>query len=92
MSTDNTVAADPQVKPVDEQIKDIKTLRVELDGTLQKIRAHSSREVSLSITKVQEAIMWLGMELKRLGAVNPYPNSYNPENAIVEPTADNLQL
>lgn len=91
MSTDNTVAAEAQVQ-VEEQIKDIKSLRVELDGTLQKIRAHSSREVSLSITKVQEAIMWLGMELKRLGAVNPYPNSYKPENAVVEPTADNLQL
>lgn len=91
MSTNNTVAADAQVQ-VDEQIKDIKSLRVELDGTLQKIRNHSSREVSLSITKVQEAIMWLGMELKRLGAVNPYPNSYKPDNAIVEPTADNLQL
>lgn len=91
MSTDNTVAADAQVQ-VEEQIKDIKSLRVELDGTLQKIRNHSSREVSLSITKVQEAIMWLGMELKRLGAVNPYPNSYKPENAVVEPTADNLQL
>jgi len=91
MSTNNTVAADAQVQ-VDDQIKDIKSLRVELDGTLQKIRNHSSREVSLSITKVQEAIMWLGMELKRLGAVNPYPNSYKPDNAIVEPTADNLQL
>lgn len=91
MPNDNTVAADAQVQ-VEEQIKDIKSLRVELDGTLQKIRNHSSREVSLSITKVQEAIMWLGMELKRLGAVNPYPNSYKPDNAIVEPTADNLQL
>ena len=27
------------------------------------------------------------MELKRLGNANPYPNSYNPENTKIEPTA-----
>lgn len=81
-----------RLRTTEEDIKDIKSLRVELDATLQKVRTHSSREVAISITKLQEAIMWLGMELKRLGAVNPYPNSYKPENTIVEPTADNLQL
>ena len=32
------------------------------------------------------------MNLKRLGNENPYPQSYNPENTEVEPTADGLKL
>lgn len=52
----------------------------------------SSRERSIVITKLQEAIMWLGMDLKDLDAPNPYPNSYNPSNTIVEKTADGLKL
>lgn len=36
--------------------------------------------------------MWLGMMLKEMGTPNPYPESYNPENAVVEPTADGLKL
>lgn len=113
----------------------------------------SSRERSLAIIKLQEAIMWLGMDLKaireeypqpepqqadamtlgrnaymRYGAVtdfknfrgdpmpswselpdqirlawiaaavvpahtsNPYPESYNPLNSVIEQTADGLKL
>ena len=67
--------------------------RVDLDGCLQYIKAlKPSRERSLAITKLQEAIMWLGMDLKRLNEPSPYPNSYNPSNAIVEPTAQGLKL
>lgn len=70
-----------------------KQRRVELDEVLQRLRdGRQSREKSLAITKLQEAIMWLGMELKALGTENPYPNSYNPENAVVDPTADGLKL
>lgn len=77
----------------DEQIRADKQLRVSLDGSLQILKVlESSRERSLAITKVQEAIMWLGMDLKRLGTPTPYPQSYNPESPIVEPTADNLKL
>lgn len=36
--------------------------------------------------------MWLGMDLKRLGEANPYPNSKDPTNAIVDTTADGLKL
>jgi hypothetical protein len=78
---------------IESEIKTDKQLRVELDNTLQKAKQlNPSRERTLSITKIQEAIMWLGMDLKRLAAPNPYPNSYDPSNAIVEPTADNLKL
>lgn len=78
----------------EEQIKMVKEWRRDLDATLQAIKGadHNSREVSLTITKIQEGIMWLGMELKRLGTPNPYPQSYNPESTVVEPTADGLKL
>ena len=32
------------------------------------------------------------MNLKQLGAINPYPESKNPESTRVEPTADGLKL
>lgn len=77
----------------ENQIKQTKSLRVGLDEQLQRLKSLSpSRERSLSITKVQEAIMWLGMDLKRLNDTNPYKESYNPNNATVEPTADGLKM
>jgi len=79
--------------PVEEQIKTVKGHRADLDAVLQRIRASGpSREVSLVVTKVQEAIMWLGMELKRLGNPTPYPTGYDRTSAKVEPTADGLKL
>lgn len=55
--------------------------------------ARSSRERSLAITKIQEAIMWLGMDLKDIGETpNPYPHSYDPASPVIEPTADGLKL
>jgi len=70
-----------------------KELRVQLDGQLQILKSlKSSRERSLSIIKLQESIMWLGMDLKRLNEPNPYPNSYNINNAKVEPTADGMKM
>jgi len=77
----------------DAQIIANKELRVSLDGSLQKLKALlSSRERALSITKIQEAIMWLGMDLKRLNDTRPYPSSYDTTNAKVEPPADGLKL
>lgn len=75
-------------------IKETKQFRVDLDAVLQKVKdSHrEGRERNLCITKIQEAIMWLGMDLKALAAPNPYPNSYKPENSIVEKTADGLKL
>ena len=58
----------------------------------------SSRERSLAVTKIQEAIMWLGMDLKAINEAspgaspNPYPQSYNQESPNIEPTADGLKL
>ena len=70
-----------------------KQLRKNLDEQLQLLKGlPKSRERSLSITKLQESIMWLGMDLKRLNEPNPYPDSYNPSNTKIAPTADNLKL
>jgi len=82
-----------EVSPIDYNIIHSKQCRVELDNALQSVkRLSSSREVSISITKVEEAIMWLGMNLKRLGTPNPYPNSRDVANTIVDKTADNLKF
>ena len=71
-----------------------KTLRQNLDAELQTLKSLSgSRERSLAITKLQECIMWLGMDLKRLNEPNPYPSSKDPSTGTkIEPTADNLKL
>ena len=83
-------------------ISSTKLYRKELDVVLQRIKSgethRKSRERSLAITKLQEAIMWLGMDLKAIdeetpgSAPNPYPESKNPESAKIEKTADGLTL
>lgn len=68
------------------------------DGKSYPTGYRSSRERSIAITKLQEAIMWLGMDLKAINeetpgaSPNPYPQSYNPESSVIEPTADGLKL
>lgn len=90
-----------------------KELRRDIDAIIQKLKnasyqtgdfsrgpgepSRSSRERSLAITKLQEAVMWLGMDLKAIndeagGAENPYPNSKDPSNTTIDPTADGLKL
>ena len=71
-----------------------KQLRKDLDIPLQELKKspRKSRERSIATTKLQEAIMWLGMDLKDLGTPNPYPNSRDTSNTIIEPTADNLKM
>jgi len=77
-------------------IKETKQFRKDLDKVLQSIKEpatfRTSRERSLAITKIQEGIMWLGMDLKAQNEENPYPESKNPENAQIEPTTDGLKL
>jgi hypothetical protein len=146
----------PLTPDIDAAIVEAKTLRVDLDGILQRIKllAPTSRHTSLAITHCEDVILRLGMQLKylnemrprdpevekaprvlaeeayqRYGAVtdfknfqgnpmpafaelperiqaaweavvsppaptgaNPYPNSYDPTNTKVDPTADNLKM
>lgn len=89
-------------------VRDTKQFRCDLDEVLSRLTGsmnqaveggRSSRERSLAKTKLQEAIMWLGMDLKAMreegiteGTGNPYPKSYDPSSPDIEPTADGLNL
>ena len=76
------------------EIPKVKQLRKDIDDVIQRVKAlDGCREVSICITKLQEAVMWLGMDLKRIGAINPYPSSKDPSTGTkIEPTADNLKF
>lgn len=77
-----------------EEIVADKAFRKTIDAIIQEVKdLPASRERSLAITKLQEAVMWLGMDLKRLGTPNPYPSSKDPSTGSrIEPTADGLKL
>ena len=76
------------------EVPAIKQLRKDIDAIIQRVRGlDSCRETSLAITKLQEGVMWLGMDLKRLNQENPYPSSKDPSTGTkIEPTADGLKL
>lgn len=82
------------ISPKDFSTIEDKQWRKQLDDILQTVKSSTkSRERSLVITKLQEAIMWLGMDLKELGTTpNPYPNSKDPSNTIIDKTADGLKM
>lgn len=77
-----------------KEIPAIKQLRKDVDDIIQRVRnLDSCREISICITKLQEAVMWLGMDLKRLNVSNPYPSSKDPSTSTkIEPTANNLHF
>ena len=79
---------------LEKEIPAIKQLRKEGDELIQKVKElEPCRETSIVITKLQEAVMWLGMNLKRLNQPNPYPSSKDPNTGTkIEPTADGLKL
>jgi len=84
---------------IEQEIISDKQLRQDIDAQIQRVKnLPMSRERSLCVTKLQEAVMWLGMDLKRIneenpGVIeNPYPNSKDPSNTKIEPTADGLKL
>lgn len=82
------------------EIASVKTLRRDIDAEVQVVKKlPGSRERALAITKLQEAVMWLGMDLKRISEENPdmnlaspYPQSKDPASTVIAPTADNLKL
>ncbi len=78
----------------EEEVTKNKQLRKDTDDIIQRIKElPSSRERSLAVTKLQEGVMWLGMDLKRLGEANPYPSSKDASTgSVIEPTADGLKL
>ncbi len=75
------------------EVPAIKQYRKDIDEIIQRVKAlDPCRETSLVITKLQEAVMWLGMDLKRLNEDNPYPHSKDPNSMVIEPTADGLKM
>lgn len=95
LSTDSKIMN----QQTEAEIIAVKELRRDTDAIIQRVKAlPPSRERSLTITKLQEGVMWLGMDLKRIndanpGSIeNPYPNSKDPSNTKIEPTADGLKL
>lgn len=78
---------------ITREVPNIKQCRRQIDIVLQQVKElDSCRETDICIIKLQEAIMWLGMDLKRLNEKNPYPESMNPDSMRIEPTADNLKF
>lgn len=85
---------------LEKEIVADKELRKEIDEIIQKVKnMPSTRERSITITKLQEACMWLGMDLKRINEIdaekcpNPYPSSKDPNTGSkIEPTADGLKF
>lgn len=79
---------------VEDEVVFDKQLRKAIDQLIQQVKMlPASRERSLAITKLQEGVMWLGMDLKRLGTPNPYPSSKDPSTeSVIEPTADGLKM
>ena len=78
---------------ITKEVPAIKQLRKDTDDIIQRVRElEPCRETSLAITKLQEAVMWLGMDLKRLNEPNPYPESKDPTSMRIEPTADGLKM
>lgn len=77
-----------------EEVVANKQLRKDIDEKIQEIKnLPTSKERSLAITKLQEGVMWLGMDLKRLNEEYPYPSSKDPSSGDkIEPTADGLKL
>ena len=77
-----------------QEITENKRLRRELDEKIQEIKAlPASPERGTAIMKLQEAVMWLGMDLKRLNELTPYPSSKDPSTGdAIEPTADGLKF
>lgn len=46
----------------------------------------------IAMRDLESCIMRQGMVLKAIGNPTPYPNSYNPGNTVVDPTADGLTM
>lgn len=84
---------------IDRHIKEVKTCRKAMDEVIGMMRTccgGMSEQMKTAIMNAQQAQMWCGMELKRLHEMgygqNPYPNSKDPSNTTIEPTADGLKM
>lgn len=79
---------------LEKEIIVIKQLRKEGDELIQKVKElEPCSETNIVITKLQEAVIGLDMDLKRLNQQDPYPSSKNPNTGIIiDLTADGVEL
>lgn len=78
---------------LETEIRETKSIRQDIDKIIQRVKSMpAGRESSITVTKLQEAVMWQGMNLKRLGTPNPYPESKNPNSLKIEPTSNGLKM
>lgn len=79
---------------ITEEVLAVKQLRNDVDYILQRVKELDyCREVAICVTKPQEGVIWLGMDLKRLKQPDPYPSSKDPSTGTkIEPTADGLKF
>lgn len=67
----------------------VKNLRLKVDHQFRLLQSiPKSREIALVITNMQEAKHWLGKVLGELNEENPYKNSSNPANTIIDEQAE----
>ena len=81
--------------PKMDHVAETKTFRRDLDAVLQRVKTSTRvrRERALAVTKIEEAIMWLGMDLKAQNdGESCYKHGYDPESSAIEPTADGLKM
>lgn len=82
---------------IEQEIVADKECRKSIDAIIQNVKLMPpTAERTLAYRKLQEGVMWLGMDLKRIGEITgtagPYPDGKNPENLRINPTADGLKL
>lgn len=100
MNQDQHVILDKELRRDIDAI--IQRLKIEMGSRSTPQIPTENQRVSVeridAVKSLQLAVMWLGMDLKAIndenpGAVeNPYPNSKDPSNTKIDPTADGLRL
>lgn len=90
------IAAKTFRKDADEllqRMKEHKTfLALSPDFEVAEQKGEAIAQHTISIRDLESCIMRQGMALKYIGNPNPYPNSKDPSNTIVEPAADGLKM
>jgi hypothetical protein len=70
-------------------VAETKAARATIKNLVDTLNAspRQSRSRKLTITKLEEASMWLGKDLQELNEPNPYPTSHDPSVKEIDPTA-----
>lgn len=70
-------------------MEQIKQIRQRIDCLMQESKGLTgNREMALAYTNMQRGSSWLGLALQAIGTADPYPNSTNTGNTIIEDRTD----